>query len=103
MQCLRTRLPDELVHHIREHAAASTLQRAWLRHALYGHARRPGWPPVRAHLQRVGAWRSLVRYAAVRREWRTEAASWLLVDDPDVLAREAADGLWGAHTARLSP
>ena len=39
----------------------------------------------------------LYRYANVRREWRTEAASWLLTDSKDleIILEEARINLWG--------
>ena len=91
------RLPDDLAGLVLEHEAALVLQRRWRLHTLCGHARRPAWPAVRAHLRDVGVWRALAPYAAVRREWRCEAESWLCVDasEADVLVREARRGLWG--------
>ena len=68
-------LPEELRALVLAHRAALTLQRAALRWLRYGHARRAGWPRVRAHLARVGAWPALAPYAFARREWRREAAS----------------------------
>ena len=95
-------LPDDVRDLILAHRAALALQRAALRWLLYGHARRAGWARVRAHLARVGAWPALAPYAGVRREWRREGASWLDLDAAGARAigAEAAEGLWGAASAR---
>ena len=95
-------LPEELRALVLAHRAALTLQRAALRWLRYGHARRAGWPRVRAHLARIGAWPALAPYAFARREWRREAASWLALDADGarkILAEAAEDGLWGAASA----
>jgi hypothetical protein len=99
------RLPEELRARILEHAAASTIQLRWRRLARWGHARKPIWSVVRAHLDGLGAWRALAPYALVRREWRAEPRSWLGVDAPmaATILVEARDlGLWG-HAAAASP
>jgi len=98
-------LPEELRDLVLAHRAALTLQRAARRWLWYGHARRPGWPRVRAHLARIGAWPALAPYASARREWRREAASWLALDADGargILAEATEDGLWGRAVARLT-
>lgn len=99
MWCLTSLLPQEVVDVVGRHAAAMVMQLRWRRFWRYGHARRgERWARVRDHLRLVGAWPSLAAYSHVRREWRTEPESWLLVDDADVCAieREAREArLWG--------
>lgn len=81
------------------------VQAWWRRKRAYAHASRwPRlWPEVRDHLQSVGAWRELVAYEAVRREWRREAESWLRVstDDASLICEEAMQGLWGGKSVSL--
>lgn len=98
-------LPPELQAVVLAHRAALVLQRAWLRHTLYGHARNVRWPQVRCHLRRHDAWRRLAPFARVRREWRRECESWLLLDaaEAEVIAKEAwTDGLWGHASRRVA-
>lgn len=94
-------LPDDAWERVYHHVAALTLQRWWRRTSHYGHARRRHWPAVRAHLHACGAWRALVLYEQVRREWRTEALSWLVTDDFDTIVAEARAGLWGPRARWL--
>ena len=98
MTGLEAWLPCDLADLVYQHAASITLQRRWRWFWRYGHARRGArWVRVRTHLRRVGAWPQLLPYAHVRREWRTEPESWLLVDDADarIIAAEARNALWG--------
>jgi hypothetical protein len=83
------------------HLAAGCIQRAWLRYSLMSHARRAQWSTVADHLRSVGAWRALLPYSHVRREWRAEVASWRHVDDPGPLLVEARHGLWGTRSTRV--
>lgn len=99
-------MPDDVVELIVRHWAAMVLQRRWLRHSHYGHARRhETWSRVRQEALPLADWRILVRYPLVRREWRREPASWL---NADALVRhaircEAQAGMWGPLTRRLVP
>jgi len=96
------RLPGDVWTLIRTHPAALALQRAWRRYTLWAHARRPLWPVVRAHLRHVRAWPQLLAYAQVRREMRSECASWLCTDERGArrIAAEAREGAWGARSPR---
>ena len=97
-------LPCELQRLVLEHRAAMVVQRAWLRYSHYAHARKqPLWCMVRRGLTRYAAWRSLIPYAGVRREWRREPNSWLLLDEEVFRAihKETAMGLWGDRSPRL--
>ena len=102
---ISSRLPREVWWYIARHRAAMVVQGWWRRKRAYAHASRwPGlWPEVRGHLQSVGAWRELVPYDAVRREWRREAESWLDIDadDASVIRHEATQGLWGCKSKTL--
>lgn len=97
------RLPSDVHDLILRHRAALLVQRRWLRHVHYAHARYPGWPVVRANLQSLGVWKTLFPYAHVRREWRSEPLSWLFVDDgvAACLRREVRMGLWGTTSPRV--
>ena len=92
-------LPPEIWSLVHAHGAAMQIQRAVRRYFLLRHARRPGWGALRGHLIRMGAWHRLRPFAVVRREWRTEPASWGGVLATGVLAAEAETGLWG-HRGR---
>lgn len=96
-------LPCDLVALVCKHAASVTLQRRWRWFWRYGHARRRArWERVRLHLRRVGAWPQLFPYAHVRREWRTEPESWLLVngEDVEIIVAEARSAMWGGVLLR---
>jgi hypothetical protein len=96
------RLPDELWDIILEHRAATVVQRKWLRHSLYSHARREEWPAVRAHLDAIGMWRPLFPYVMARREWKGEPLSWMYAGAwRDAILCEAEEGLWGRPSARV--
>lgn len=96
-------LPAELVALVHAHRAARTIQDRWRRHAHYGHARCHAWDAVRAHLDQVGAWPWLAAYANVRREWRAEPLSWMLVTErtAHIIRWEAHHGLWGRRSRFL--
>ena len=99
---LAERLPHDVSELVLHHLAATRIQVAWLRYDLFRHARQPEWRRIVAHLRRVDVWRPLFPYSAVRREWRTEASSWLHVSTPHPLLVEARHGLWGVRTKRIS-
>ena len=92
-------LPAELQDLVFAHGAAACVQRAWMRHSLYRHARAVLWHTVRLSM-RAAVWRELSAYAAIRREWRREPWSWFEVDDgvASLIVQEARDGLWGVAT-----
>ena len=94
------RLPGDLQELVLQHRAASTIQRALCRFFFYAHARNAAWSSVRARLGAASV-RALCGYAQVRREWRTELASWLAAAEPAVLCGECAEGLWGPRSERL--
>ena len=81
------------------------IQRSWLRHSLYGHARKSEWSELRSHLIETGAWPLLVPYPLIRREWRSEPRSWWLVNPQDVaiILVEVHEGLWGRPSPRMCP
>ena len=85
-----------VVHHARRDASARAVQARWRRVSSVGHARRPGWSDVRQCLGE-DAWRRLVPYELVRREWRREARSWRGAsrDAIDAIVAETREGLWG--------
>ena len=97
-------LPDELQHLIMQHRAASTIQGMWLRYTHYAHTHDfPLWHMVRRNMSRYSNWRRLAMYPGVRREWRSELSSWMLVDE-DVLHTiyvESELGLWGPRSLRF--
>ena len=96
------RLPDELWDLIFEHRAATLVQRRWLRHSLYSHARKEEWEEVRAHLDAIGMWRPLFPYAMARREWKEEPLSWMYAGAcRDAILSEAEEGLWGRPSPRV--
>lgn len=97
-------LPEELRELILQHRAARTIQDRWWRHQHYGHARKLEWDAVRVHLDHIGAWPALAAFSHVRREWRSEPLSWLLMTErtSHIIRWEAHHGLWGARSPLLS-
>ena len=91
-------LPEDLQREILRVRAALLVQRTWRRYVWLAHARRIGWTRVRDDLE--DDWRWMVRLPGVRREWRTEASSWLGMDSRTrgVIRAEAEVGLWGKCT-----
>lgn len=99
---LEVRLPKDVVSLIFEHAAASLIQRRWVRYAHFGHVHHPHWKQVSGLLMHK---RFLHMFSNVRREWRREPGSWIHVSytgDVKLLCDECARGLWGATSRRLS-
>lgn len=91
-------LPSDVAELVGAHLAALVIQRRWLRWRSYAHARRGD---LRAHLG-DDAWRRLLRYEAVRREWRAEPESWEACTDVAAILEEAeVHGMWGRAAARL--
>ena len=107
---LLPRLPRDLTRLVLQHWGASVLQAAFLRWHRLRHVRTPEWRELRARLPRAVHAR-LVRYHAVRREWRREPRSWIEQSDADLDAilseldaatdpRDLAPLLWGAPAPR---
>lgn len=94
-------LPCEVWNLIYRHQAATVLQRRWLRYSLLSHSRQKTWHAIRHHLKSKHVWPALICYSLVRREWRTEAASWLNCQDIEIIKKEAEDGWWGVRSPRL--
>ena len=96
-------LPDDIVELIVRHAAALTIQRRARRRA-YRHTRQREWRALRRLLCECltpSSLDGLSRCALVRREWRTEPASWIteVTSDPSIPAQildETARDLWRA-------
>lgn len=101
---METEFPLDVKLLIRAHGASMIIQRSWLRHSLYGHARKSEWSDLRLHLIDVGAWPLLVSYPLIRREWRSEPKSWWLVNRTDVtmILMEVYEGLWGKPSPKMS-
>ena len=78
------------------------IQRAWLRWVHFSHARTKQWSTVRDGLGR-DAWKTLIPYQHVRREWRQELESWLCVEGGhvEVIIEEVGDGYWGGSSSHL--
>ena len=89
-------LPDDVWDLVLHHRAAMAVQRRWRRYHRFAHARRAEWAEVREALHDL--WRPLVSYAHVRREWRSEPASWRDTSHAPTILREAEEGLWGRRT-----
>jgi hypothetical protein len=94
-------LPNEIWDLIYSHKAASIVQRYWLRYSLFGHSRKEDWSTIRNHLKRKHLWPTLIKYSMVRREWRTEAESWLYSQDVEIIKKEAEEGMWGFESKRI--
>ena len=72
-------LPEDLYILIREHVFAMAIQRKWRRHSWFGHSRSREWESVKATMH-VDAWKFLIKFENVRREWRMEPSSWIFMD-----------------------
>ena len=93
-------LPPDIHELILSHRSAIYIQKRWRWFTSCGHTRNPLWSSVRGHLFSKGVPKivcELARYTNVRREWRTEPASWLLTDinDLEIILEEARSSLWG--------
>ena len=88
-------LPTDACTLVVHHMASTIIQLRWLAHTHFRHARQRIWPPVRVFLDAMGVYATLRHYSMVRREWRTEAESWLVVRDAATIIEECRTGLWG--------
>lgn len=96
-------LPVDACEHILHHHAAMCIQSTWIRWRHYAHTRKKQWYLVLSQLGRP-AWRRLIPYEHVRREWRQELESWATIDRETVtvIVGEVSDGYWGARSSHLS-
>ena len=96
------RLPYDLCERVLHHLCAMRIQCAWLRWTHFSHARRDRWASVRAALG-PRAWRRLIPYEQVRREWRQESHSWLSAcrGTLELICEETCEGYWGTRAHRL--
>jgi len=96
-------LPYDACERILHHCAAMCIQSAWIRWRHFAHTRKKRWCLVRSRLGRH-AWRRLIPYEHVRREWRQELGSWATIDRETVtvIVGEVSDGYWGARSSHLS-
>ena len=95
-------LPYDLCEYVLRHLCAMRIQERWLRWRHFSHAHNRRWLAVRGALGRE-AWRRLIPYEHVRREWRQEMGSWLSVRTAtlELIVQEACDGYWGSRASRL--
>ena len=95
-------LPYDACERILHHGAAMCIQSAWIRWRHFAHARKKRWYLVRSRLG-PSAWRRLIPYEHVRREWRQELGSWATIDRETVtvIVDEVIDGYWGARSSHL--
>ena len=96
-------LPYDICEHILHHLCAMRIQRAWMRWVHFSHARREHWSCVHSAIG-LRAWRHLIPYEQVRREWRQESQSWLSVCQGtlEIILEETLEGYWGARAHRLA-
>ena len=91
-------LPPDVCGVIHAHCCALVVQSAWKRFWFWGYTRTGvQWRRLRARLDALGYWRSLLPFPQVRREWRLEPHSWLSTHASvfPVILREAHAGMWG--------
>lgn len=95
-------LPFDACERILHHHAAMCIQSTWLRWRHFAHTRRKRWRHVRSRLGRH-AWRRLIPYEHVRREWRQELGSWATIDSEtvSVIVGEVSNGYWGVRSSHI--
>ena len=95
-------IPFDACERILHHHAATCIQSAWIRWSHFAHTRTGRWELVRSQLGRH-AWRRLIPYEHVRREWRQELESWVTIgrETVAVIVGEASEGYWGGHGRRI--